>query len=114
MNHIALDQQDELVEQFVLSLPINPQGAVLELNGEAVAWVVPASSAISNGNEPWTDAKNGRRCELIDRKYAVGITALEAAERGTCCPPGTDAALSAARGPIASRRSAAVASIALD
>jgi hypothetical protein len=33
-----------------------------------------------DGNEQWTDAKNERRCALIDRKYADGLTAAEAAE----------------------------------
>lgn len=80
MNHIALEQQDEAVKRFVLSLPTDSQGSVLELNGQAVAWLVPAIGPAMNGDEPWTDAKNERRCDLIDRKYAGGITAAEAAE----------------------------------
>jgi len=80
MNHIALESQDEIVTRFVLSLPTDPQGSVLELNGQAVAWVVPAVSVAANGDEPWTDATNERRCDLIDRKHGTGITPAETAE----------------------------------
>jgi hypothetical protein len=80
MNHIALENQHEAVKRFVLSLPADPQGAVLELNGQPVAWLVPPVNAVANGDEAWTDAKNDRRCGLIDRKYAVGLTPAEAAE----------------------------------
>jgi hypothetical protein len=80
MNHIALEQQDEAVKRFVLSLPTDPQGSLLELNGQAVALVVPTSGAVTNGDEPWTDAKNEQRCILIDRKYAGGLNATETAE----------------------------------
>jgi hypothetical protein len=31
-------------------------------------------------DETWTDAKNQRRCDLIDRKYAGGLTQNEARE----------------------------------
>jgi hypothetical protein len=30
--------------------------------------------------EPWTEAKNQRRCDLIDRKYAGGLTPPESIE----------------------------------
>jgi hypothetical protein len=33
-----------------------------------------------HGDEPWSEAKNQRRCDLIDRKYAVGLTPPEAIE----------------------------------
>ena len=80
MHHIELEKQDEAVQRFVLSLPADPEASVLELNGRAVAWVVPAA-AECNGDEPWTKAKNDRRCDLIDRKYAgIGLTPAEAVE----------------------------------
>ena len=37
-----IDNQDDSVKQFVLSLSADPGGSVLELNGQAVACVVPA------------------------------------------------------------------------
>ena len=81
VNHIALDKEDEAVKQFVLSLPVEPEATALELDGKTVAWVVPASSATSNGDKPWTKEKNARRCDLIDRKYAGhALTPAEALE----------------------------------
>jgi hypothetical protein len=81
VNHIPLETQDEAVKRFVLSLPVDPNGAVLELDGQPVAWLVSAVELRRNGDdEPWTKAKNDRRCELIDRKYAGGLTPAEALE----------------------------------
>lgn len=80
MHYVALDSQDEVVRGFILSLPLDPQGSVLELGGRAVAWVLPASSVPTDGEEPWTEVKNGRRCELIDRKCSGTLTPVETVE----------------------------------
>lgn len=80
MNHIALDNQDEAVKRFVLGLPISPQGAVIELGGRPVAMVIAPVAARSGDRQDWTDADNKRRCELIDGKYALGLTPVEANE----------------------------------
>lgn len=82
VNHIALEKQDDAVKRFVLSLPPDPHGAVLELEGRAVAFVVSAVDAKQNGeDEPWTKAKNDRRCDLIDRKHVGGgLSPAEALE----------------------------------
>lgn len=69
MNHILLDTQDEAVKRFFLSLPADSQGAVVELNGHAVACVLPPPKAMNGAAEEWTDAKNDRRCDLIDREF---------------------------------------------
>jgi hypothetical protein len=37
MNHMPLDSQDEAVKRFFLSLPVDPQGSVVELNGQPLA-----------------------------------------------------------------------------
>lgn len=83
MKHIRLDGQPKVVRQFVLGLSVPPEGAVLELSGQAVACVMPPPKA-SNGTpsdaEDWTEAKNARRCELIDRKYAGVLTPQEGIE----------------------------------
>jgi hypothetical protein len=82
MRHISLENQPEQVRQFVLAL-LSADGAVLELGGHPVACVLPAPKS-ANGPPPdpqtWTDAKNARRCDLIDRKYAGTLTPAEAAE----------------------------------
>lgn len=82
MNHIALDNQEEAVKRFVLSLPADRSGSVLELNGQPIVCVVPADVVLEgeNDNGDWTAAKNERRCDLIDRKYAGGITPAEVIE----------------------------------
>ncbi len=69
MNHILLDKQDEAVKRFFLSLPADAQGSVVELNGHAVACIVPPPKATNGAAEAWTDAKNNRRCDLIDREF---------------------------------------------
>ena len=80
MTHVNLDAMDESVRQFVLAVAGDPAGSVLELNGRPVAWVVPAAPSAANGDEAWTEVKNQRRCDLIDRKYAGGFTPAEAVE----------------------------------
>lgn len=83
MTHVSLDAQDEAIKQFVLGLAGDPSGAVLELNGQPVACVVPLPKPTNGGGESeWTDAKNARRIELIKRKHAGGLTPGEQAELG--------------------------------
>lgn len=83
MNHISLENQPEAVRQFVLALSVTPDGAVLELGGEPIACVFSPTKA-TNGDashsEKWSEAKNDRRCELIDRKYFCSLPPLEEAE----------------------------------
>ncbi len=81
MNHIRLDAEDDRVKQFFRSLPLDSQGSVLELEGHAVACILPAApDRTENGSEEWTEAKNARRCDLIDREIAGTLRPEEAAE----------------------------------
>ncbi len=82
MNHVSLDNQDESVKRFVLSLSADPGGSVLELNGQPVACVVPPLKTMngSAGEEEWTDAKNARRADLIKQKHAGGLAPAELLE----------------------------------
>jgi hypothetical protein len=41
VKHINLDREDERIKRFVRSLPIDPDGSVLEINGEPVVRVLP-------------------------------------------------------------------------
>ena len=79
MNHILLDKQDEAVKRFFLSLTADAQGSVVELNGLALACVVPVSPAAEDDGE-WTEAKNERRCDLIDKEIDGVLTPAEAVE----------------------------------
>jgi hypothetical protein len=71
MTHVSLDTQDEAVKQFVLGLTVHPGGSVLELNGQPVVCVMPPAKSINGSvaKEEWNDAKNHRRCDLIDREF---------------------------------------------
>jgi hypothetical protein len=80
MTHLNLDTVEESVRQVILALALDPAGSVLECNGRAIAWIVPAAAVPSNGDEAWSEAKNQRRCDLIDRKYAGELTPAEAVE----------------------------------
>src|SRR5262249_22827351 len=69
------------VREFVLSVAADPEGSVLELDGRPVARMLPAGrNGEAAGADEWTDAKNDRRCELVDRKIAGALTPDEAAE----------------------------------
>src|SRR5437879_4685693 len=83
VNHINLNRQEEAIKRFFLSLPVDPEGAVVELDGHVVAHVFAAEAAADGNGEnlgPWTDAKNARRCDLIDKEIDSRLTPAEARE----------------------------------
>lgn len=80
MTRVNLDGVHESVRRFLLNVALDPAGSILEYNGQPVAWVVPASNLPVVNNEEWTEGKNQRRCDLIDRKYAGNLTPQEAVE----------------------------------
>ena len=80
MTHINLDGVDEPIRQFLVSMARSPGGSVLEMHGQPVAWLVPAGAPPANGAEEWTEGKNQRRCDLIDRKYAGALAPTNAVE----------------------------------
>lgn len=41
MRHIKLDKENAQIKHFVLSLPVDPDGSILELKGEPVLRVMP-------------------------------------------------------------------------
>jgi hypothetical protein len=78
MKHVSLDAVDEPIRLFALGLLLDPAGTVLEAEGRPLAVVVPFNP--SGADEAWTDDKNRRRCELIDRQCIVGLSIPEAVE----------------------------------
>jgi hypothetical protein len=80
VKNISLDEYPAAVKRFFLALPADPRGCVVELNGQAVACVVPIPSSMAAADGKWTDAKNDRRCDLIDKEYAGGLTVEEQIE----------------------------------
>ena len=81
MTHLNIDRQPDAVRQFFASLALTPAGSVVEMNGRPVAHVLPADvpPAATDATE-WTPQNNHRRCELIDKKFASGLTPGETTE----------------------------------
>jgi hypothetical protein len=79
---VKLDAQEESVKRFVLALTLDGGGSVLEHNGKAVACVIPAPRPIRGEATAveWTEQKNTRRCELIDREIDGVLTPEEVVE----------------------------------
>jgi hypothetical protein len=80
MNEIDVDTCDEAVLRFVLSLPTDPNGTWLRVNGKKLFKVIPVSPSGSSPAREWTDEQNARRCLLIDRDVRGTITPDEAIE----------------------------------
>jgi hypothetical protein len=82
MKQVKLDAQEESVKRFVLALSVETGGSVLELNGQALACVVPAPKPVKGETAPvkWTEQKNTRRCELIDQEIDGALTPQEIVE----------------------------------
>lgn len=75
---ISLDAFEEPVRRFLERLEISSEASVIEVGNKNVYLVVrPAAEPI---DEPWTDARNRRRYELIDREIASTLTPDEAVE----------------------------------
>jgi len=83
MDHVRLESQDEAVRRFLLSLKLEDGGTMLEFNGQPVACIMPVAPPTTTGDAEWTDAKNDRRCDLLERKYAGMLTVEEAVELHT-------------------------------
>jgi hypothetical protein len=82
VSHVDLGSQGEAVQQFFRSLAADPEGVVVELNGQALARLVPiaAPNGAGDDDDTWTDAKNARRCFLVDREIDGTLTPEEARE----------------------------------
>lgn len=44
VRHIKLDKESAQIQRFVLSLPVDPAGSILELNGDPVLRVLPITA----------------------------------------------------------------------
>src|SRR4051794_10391081 len=80
VKHISLKDQDETVRRFFESLIPDRAEAVVEVNGHRVSLIVRPAAQPDQPDEPWTDEKNHRRAELVDRNIAGTLTPAEAAE----------------------------------
>jgi hypothetical protein len=80
MNTIDIDERDESVLRFLLSLPTDPDGTRLRVNGKPLFRVIPVSPSDSTAELEWSDEQNARRCLLIDQEVGGTISAGEAIE----------------------------------
>lgn len=80
MTHLSIDLAPEAVKRFFETLSLKPEGSVVEMNGKPMARMLPANAAIAADPGPWTPEKNRRRCDLVDQKFATGLTPAEANE----------------------------------
>ena len=76
MTHVSIDRQPEAVKQFFETLELPPEGSVVEMNGRPVARILPANHRDSE----WTEAKNERRSDLIEKEIDGTLTPAEAVE----------------------------------
>jgi len=79
MTHVSIDNQDESVKRFALALSGARGGSIVELGGKQVLRVFPADQNGTDGVQ-WSDARNDRRCELIDKEIDGKITTEEQRE----------------------------------
>ena len=80
---MILDGYEEAIKTFVMALSNDSDDSVLEIGGLAVAKVVPMRKAVDGlavHAEEWTDAKNERRCDLVDKKIDGSLSPEEAVE----------------------------------
>ncbi len=80
MNAIDVDVKDESVLRFILSLPANPDGTQLRVNGKTLFRVFPEVTPEHLIYPEWTSERNARRCALIEKEIRSEITADEAIE----------------------------------
>jgi hypothetical protein len=83
MSHVSIDRQPKAVKEFFESLSLPPEGSVVEMNGRAVARMLPVDAAPVSERIDWTPELNHRRCDLIDKKFAAGLTSAEEQELAT-------------------------------
>jgi len=78
MNNVDVDE--ESVVRFILSLPGNPDGTQLRVNGKALFNLFPVGASEVSPTETWTRELNARRCQLIEQELQGKITSAEMVE----------------------------------
>jgi len=81
MTHVNIDRQPDAVKNFFATLALTAEGSLVEMNGRAVVHLTPAKPIVVEPDESeWTPQSNHRRCDLVDKKFAGGLTSVEEAE----------------------------------
>lgn len=77
MNEVTLESAPAAFREFVLALPRTGDDMVITYGGKPV---VTLRTTPADPTGVWTDARNDRRCDLIDKEVAGTITPTERAE----------------------------------
>jgi hypothetical protein len=80
MTHIKLDTLPQAVRDQLRDAVAAPGGGVLEENGEPIGRVLPLPRPNGTPAGEWSNAKNHRRCDLIDKDIYGTITPEERVE----------------------------------
>jgi hypothetical protein len=75
MQHIDLTGHEEAVKQFFVTLPCDPNGSLIELNGQAVARVHRVEKETdAAGPQAAMDAGLAKVYEILGRRHSTGFT----------------------------------------
>jgi hypothetical protein len=77
---IESDEMEEPVRRFLGGLDVSNEASMVEVNGRRVFLIVRPPVTPGQEDEPWTDAKDQRRNDLIDLKIDSKLTPIESVE----------------------------------
>jgi hypothetical protein len=77
MNSFPLESVSEDTRNSILPMTQNPGGSEVTLDGSVVGYFFPQSLTGQLPDEPWSDEKNHRRVDLIEKKYSFQSLTLE-------------------------------------
>ncbi len=80
MQRLNLEELPKAFRDALALCVTEREGTALEMDGKVVAYIIPKYE-LTKADEPWSDAKNDRRCDLIDKKHdGRGLTLEEIRE----------------------------------
>lgn len=80
MTRVEIDRTSDEVRKFLMTLNDEESVVILTLHGQPVLRVIQERLVSGVGSDDWTDEKNNRRCQLINKKYDTGVSAEEQKE----------------------------------
>jgi hypothetical protein len=80
MKHVTWESLPEVVRQAIQALTAEPAGTVIERDGRPTYRLLAYPRPETAIADDWTDVKNDRRCDLIDKDIAGGLTPDERVE----------------------------------
>ena len=80
MKHVTWESLPEAVREAIQTLTAEPTGTVIERDGRPTYRLLAYPQPAAAVDDDWTDAKNDRRCDLIDKDIAGDLTPDERVE----------------------------------